>query len=520
MIPLDSGLAEHVGVSIGDDQVMRFPPPLGATRDLAARRATLLIGLAGGALLVAMTAPFMTRYGWDRDELYFLAAAHHLAFGYVDFPPLIAVIGWIAEHPAPNSLLALRAVSLAAGATTVVLVAFIARELGGGHRAQWLAVISWALTPYILGSASIFHPTWLDAVAWVAFLYVAVRMLVRRQPRLWLLLGVIAGIGLEAKYTIAFLTLAFVLALLLAGERRQLASTWPWMGLAIAVALLVPNLVWQIQHAWPSIHFFSSQNAATASDTSRPAYIAQQLLLLGVPALLAGVGVVSLWRRQRRALALIPVLVTALFLFERGRSYYPLPADALAVAAGAIAVDQWLQTSRRLLLLSALLTVQVAVIALAGPIVIPFYSTRQLVSSSIWKLGYFKDEIGWLEMTSQVQRAWSSLPATERIGGAILAHNYGEASALAFYDRGLPPILSGHLSWQYWHPERLPLRHVLTIGYQPQALKLLCSSWRVITHVENGWHLNNEERGQPIATCTLTHPLGSDWKWLIASNQL
>ena len=127
---------------------MRSPPPLGTTRDLAAPQSTLLIGLAGAALLAAVAAPFMTRYGWDRDELYFLAAAHHLALGYVDFPPLIAVIGWIADHLAPNSLLALRAVSLAAGASTVVLVAFITRELGGGHRAQWLAVICWALTPW------------------------------------------------------------------------------------------------------------------------------------------------------------------------------------------------------------------------------------------------------------------------------------------------------------------------------------------------------------------------------------
>ncbi|HLY48817.1 MAG TPA: hypothetical protein VKR21_06425, partial [Solirubrobacteraceae bacterium] len=77
----------------------------------------------------------MARYGWDRDELYFRTAAHHLALGYVDFPPLIAVVGWIAQQLAPGSLVALRAVSLASGAGTVVLVAFMARELSGGRRA-------------------------------------------------------------------------------------------------------------------------------------------------------------------------------------------------------------------------------------------------------------------------------------------------------------------------------------------------------------------------------------------------
>jgi 4-amino-4-deoxy-L-arabinose transferase-like glycosyltransferase len=483
-------------------------------------RATLLIGLAGAFVLVAVSAPFMSRYGWDRDELYFLSAAHHLALGYVDFPPLIAVVGWLVDKLAPGSLLALRVVSLACGASTVILVAFIARELGGGRRAQWIAALGWALTPYVLGSASIFHPTWLDLLAWVSFLYVAVRLVIRREPRLWLLLGLIAGVGLEAKYTIGFLVVAFVGALLLGGERRQLASVWPWLGLAIGVTLLAPNLVWQVQHGWPSIHFFASQDAKTASDTSRPAYIAEQLLFLGASAVVAGAGVVWLWRRRLRALALIPVLVTALFLVERGRSYYPLPADALGVAAGAVAVEAWLKTRGRMALLAAGLALQAAVIVLAGPIVVPFYSTRQLVSSSIWKIGYFKDEIGWPEMTAQVERAWAALPAAERAGGAVLAANYGEASALEFFGRDLPPILSGHLSWQFWHPSQVPTRFVLTVGYGTLGLRVLCRSSTVLAHVENRWHLDNEERGQPIAACVLKHPLAADWTRLIASDDL
>ncbi len=500
---------------------VEWPAPVRrANAERSSLRSTLFAGLAGVALLVAIAAPFMSRYGWDRDELYFLAAAHHLALGYVDFPPLIAVVGWLVDNTAPHSLVALRMVSLAAGAGTVLLVAFTVRELGGGRRAQWIGAVSWALTPYILGSASIFHPTWLDALVWSAFLYVAVRLFVREEPRLWLLLGVIAGVGLEAKYTIGFLVLAFFTAMLLTRQRRQLASVWPWLGLAIAAAFLAPNLVWQAQHGWPSVHFFSGQNAKTASDTSRPAYLAEQLLFLGSSSALAVAGVVWLWRRGLRTLALTPVLVTAIFFLERGRSYYPLPADGLTIAAGAIALDAWLRTSRRLMLVGAAIGLQAAVIALAGPIVVPFYSTHQLVSSSVWKVGYFKDEIGWPEMTAQVDRAWNALPPTEQNGGAILAHNYGEASALAFYGHGLPTILSGHLSWQYWHPSQLPQNFVLTVGYQAQDLPLLCSSWRPITHLENRWHLNNEERGQLIAACTLKHPLASDWNRLIASDQL
>jgi 4-amino-4-deoxy-L-arabinose transferase-like glycosyltransferase len=494
-------------------------PDLGIGGGSASARVTVGLGLVGAVVMVAVAAPFMTRYGWDRDELYFVSAAHHLALGYVDFPPLIAVVGWIIDKLDPRSLLALRLVSLTCGAASVVLVAFIARELGGGRRAQLFAAVAWALTPYILGSASIFHPTWLDLLAWTVFLYLVVRLRVRRKPQLWVLLGVTAGIGLEAKYTIAFLILAFAAALLLTRERGQLATVWPWLGLAIAIALLAPNLVWQVHHGWPSVQFFSGQNAKTAADTPRPAYLAEQLLFLGVTSILAAAGTLWMWRCGVRALALIPLLVTIIFLLERGRSYYPLPADSLAVAAGALALDTWLRSTRRLVGAGAAVAAQAAVIVLAGPIVVPFYSTRQLVGSSLWKLGYFKDEIGWPEMTAQVERAWSMVPLKDRASGAILAANYGEASALQFYGRRLPIILSGHLSWQYWRPQSLRQRFVLTVGYDPRALSLLCRSWRVTAHLDNRWHLNNEERGQPVAACRLKRQLGSDWH-LIASDQL
>ncbi len=491
-----------------------------AVRARTSTRTALVAGLAGAAIQVALTAPFMSRYGWDRDELYFLSATHHLAFGYVDFPPSTAWVGWTIDKLAPNSLVALRASSLAAGAATVVLVAFIARELGGRPPAQWGAAFCWALTPYILGSASIFHPTWFDALAWVAFLYVATRLLLRGERRLWLLLGVIAGVGLEAKYTIAFLLLAFALALVLTLERRLLLTRGPWLALAVAFLLLLPNLLWQASHGWPSVEFFSSQNANTASGTSRPAFVAEQLLFLGATAVLAAVGIAWLWRQRLRTLALVPMIVTLLFLFERGRSYYPLPADALAVAAGAVAFEGWLRPGRRLLLPAVLVALQVAVIVLAAPIVVPFYSTGHMIRSGIWKTGFFKDEIGWPEMTAQVERAWQRRSNTERAGGVVLAENYGEASALQFYGHNLGPVLSGHLSWQYWRPRQLPQRFALTVGYDAYTLNRLCRSWRPLARIENRWHLENEERGRLIAACSLRRPLGSLWKSSIARNQL
>src|SRR5262249_45793815 len=221
-------------------------PPRASASTASGDRTPVSTALLGGAtatvVLVALTAPFLGRYGWDRDELYFLTASHHLALGYVDFPPLVALLAFVTRHVAGNSLVALRIVCLACGAGTIVLVALTARELGGRLWAQFGSALAWAVTPFVLGSASIFHPTWLDALSWAAFLYLATRILVRPEPRLWPLLGVIAGLGMEAKYTIAFLLVAFVVALV-AFDRGALRASGFWIAVGITILFVLPNLV-------------------------------------------------------------------------------------------------------------------------------------------------------------------------------------------------------------------------------------------------------------------------------------
>jgi hypothetical protein len=189
------------------------------------------------------------------------------------------------------------------------------------------------------------------------------------------------------------------------------------------------------------------------------------------------------------------VLLTIGFLVERGRSYYALPADALTVAAGAVAV----QRRPRLLLVVA--AVQLAVCIVAVPIVVPVLPERSAVSSGIVKLGFLKDEIGWPELAHQVEHAWR--PTDE----VVLAENYGEASALARYTR--LPVLSGHLSWQYWRPRRLPQTRALLVGFE--GVSDLCTKATVVARIDNRYHLDNEERGRTIVRCTLRRPLGELW---------
>jgi Dolichyl-phosphate-mannose-protein mannosyltransferase len=497
----------------------------GAERPDASLAATLLVSAGGCAAAIACTLPFLGRYGWDRDELYFVAAARHPALGYVDFPPGVAWLGRVVIDLFGTSLDALRLTSLLLGLTTVVLVALSVRELGGSWRAQAGAVSSWALSPYLLGSASVFHPTWLDLACQVGVSYLVLRAILRPATWVWPALGIAAGVGLESKYTIGLLLVALVVGLAVTPARAVVFSRGALVAAGIAIVLLVPNLIWQAQHGWVSLHFASSQRAATASDTPPPAYVGEMLLFLGSAAVLAIVGGVHLWRRGAlRGLAIAALLVVAGFAVEQGRAYYPLPALAISVAAGAVALERWRPARRRVrtAVVCLLVLTQLAVLAVVAQVVVPVRTTGGMVSSGVWKNTFFKDEIGWPEAVQQVATAWRSLPAATRAHSAILTSNYGEAGALSLYGRGLglPQPLSGHLSWQYWRPAQLPQRCLLTVGFDPDTLGGLCRSFRILADLQMPYHLANEEQGAPVAFCTLAAPLQDIWQAQIVRSTL
>ena len=328
----------------------------------------------GGALAAVLTA-VAGRYGPHRDELYFLRAGRSLAWGYPDQPPLTPLLARLMDELAPGSLVVLRLPAALAVATAAVLAGLIARELGGDRAAQLLAAGGTAVATVFVVTGHLLSTTTVDLLFWTALTLLLVRVLGGGDPRLWLAVGLVAGVGLLNKQLVAFLLAVVAGGLLLAGPREVLRSPWPWVGGLLALALWAPHLVWQAQEGWPALEVAASVGAGNSVSSEPPAlFLPFQLVLVSpvlVPVWVAGL--VVLWRDPRlRALALAYPLLAAVFLLTGGKPYYLAGLYPLLLAAGAAPAVRWARRRAvRTPLLITGLALSAAVSALVGLPLVP-----------------------------------------------------------------------------------------------------------------------------------------------------
>ena len=466
------------------------------------------------AAKVGVTMAVADRYGWHRDELYYLASSRHLALGYVDYPPITPLLARLDQAIFPGSLPALRLLTVLAGAAIIVVAALIARELGGNRLAQILAALAVLISPMFVGANILFQTVSFDELVWAVVCLLFLRLLRGADPREWLLLGLVFGIGLETKYTVIGLGIAILVGLLSTRARWHLASRWPWLGFGIAILLLVPNLTWQVGHHWDSIAYTIEHRGATDGPI---AYVVQQLLLAGPQLLpIIAMGVWWLWRHEQFKAAAVTVITAELFFFlVGGKAYYPAPIYPLAYAAGSIwfveAVrHRWL---RRLAVAAA-----VALTLVLLPIGLPILPAKAMADSGIWKARKdFADMVGWPDLVEQVTAVYQKLPLSERGSVMILASNYGEAGALDFYGHGLPPVVSAHLTYYYWAPARMSPSTVIVVGYQRSYLAKMFGDIQQAGTITNSLAMHNEEYGKAIWICrSPLVPLDKAWPRLKA----
>ena len=283
-------------------------------------------------------------YGWFRDEFYYIACGEHLDFGYVDHPPLVALIARVTRGLLGESLAAARLPSLLAGMAVIWLCGRIAREMGGGRWAQGMAALCALVAPVYLFLFHILSMNPFDVLFWTLGAWVVVKIVSGGDPKLWLLFGLICGLGLQNKHSLLFFGFGVFAGLLLTPERRHFRERWIWMGGAIAALLVLPHVIWQMAHGWPTAEFVRNATAYKNVALSPLAFFGEQIMQmhpLTFPVWLAGL--VWLFRSRYRVLGWAYVAAFLVLITQASKAYYLAPAYPPLFAAGAIAIERWIR---------------------------------------------------------------------------------------------------------------------------------------------------------------------------------
>lgn len=469
-------------------------------------------------------------YGYFRDELYYIADGRHLAAGYVDQP---ALIGWLAallNWLTGDNLIAIHVLPALAGACLVYVTGLMAGELGGNRFAQVLAALGTLVTIVFLATASIFSMDVLDALWWALGAYIIIRLLRRDQPRLWLLFGLVAGLGLTTKLTMLFFGFALTLALLLTPARRYFRTPWPWLGGGIAFLFVLPYLLWNAANGWPTPAFWV--NYGGHSGGGPIGFLGNQLFAMNpltLPLTLCGLYFYlrSADGKPYRALGWTYVILYVVFTLFDAKSYFLAPAYPMLYAAGALVITRTAARPRR----AWIRPVYTATLALSGllfaPLAMPvlppatFASTYSVLtgvgnnSAGQTTAGkfpqYLGDRFGWDTMVAAVSRVYNDLPPDERAHACIFTLNYGEASALNILgpQYHLPPVISGHNNYFLWGPGSCDGTVLITVGLPLDAvqypdIRALASSYGSVVQAATITcdYCIGDENDLPVYVCT------------------
>jgi 4-amino-4-deoxy-L-arabinose transferase-like glycosyltransferase len=394
----------------------------------------------------------------------------------VDQPPLIPFLIHICRAVFGDSLRSIRLIPAMASSLLVVQTAVIARELGGRRFALLLTAVTVVIAPQYLSNGSLLGTNCLEPNLWMGCAYFAILAIKRSDPRNWLWFGVIAGIGLEEKYSIALFCLGIVCGLLLTEHRRVFLNKWIWFGGLAAFLIFLPNILWNIHYDWPFLQLMRAIKEE-GRDVVLPTfqYFVQQTLLvhpLTAPIWITGLiaFLISPRLKRFRVLGLSYLVTYAAFFILHGKNYYLAPIYPMLLAAGAVVIAAAIEPSHQIWMKPAIVTLLLAGGAYFAPVVVPVLSPDHFIAYMKYlpmKLPvmehsharailpqWYSDQFGWEEIVAEVAQAWNRIPPTERSDCGIFGQDYGQAGAIDFFGRrfGLPPALSGHQTYFLWGP--------------------------------------------------------------------
>jgi hypothetical protein len=432
-------------------------------------------------------------YGIFRDELYYLACANHLAWGYVDQPPLSIAILAGSKALLGDSVQAIRLIPALAGSGLIVLTGLMVRRLGGRTFAQLLAALSVMIVPTYLVITGFYSMNALDMLFWAVIFYLLIVLIQTDNSKLWLWIGAVIGLGALNKIGVLVLCAALAVGVVLTPLRRHLRSKYLWFGAAIAAVIFLPHILWQVAHGWPTLEFIANAKAYKIAKLSPLDFFKSQVILIhpfNIIIWLTGLAYLLISRRLRayRIFAFIYLSAFVILVLQSSKAYYLAAAYPILLAAGAIAFESlsdrrywgWLRWAMPVLL--------VANGALTLPMGLPLLGPKQLIDYQA-KLGigpkpaetgyhtalpqYFADRFDWEVLVQKVASVYDTLPPNEKGACAILTSDYGEASAINYYRGryGLPRAVSGHNNYYLWGPGEMTGDIVIVVGMSRESLE-------------------------------------------------
>jgi 4-amino-4-deoxy-L-arabinose transferase-like glycosyltransferase len=487
-------------------------------RRLAAALPRAVWAIAGAVFVVLFV--LAGAYGFHPDEMYFILAGRHLAFGYVDQPPLTPILSAATAQLFGASPASVRLLPALAAGIGIPICADMARRFGGSARAQILAAVLLAISGWT-PAAHLDSTTTYDLLFWTVAIWLLVPILVSPEPRRdwrrWLALGLVMGIALENKSVPVFLAASLAGGVLLTRRWEIVRARGLWAAIAIALAMWAPNVIWQAANGWPQLAVAQSIASGQQGVTDRIGELIDLLLLPGpfvFPVAIAGI--VWLLRgsasRAWRPLGLAVVIGIGLMFVTAGKYYYAMGFIPLALAAGAIKLDGWLSHGHVRTKWSVFVPAAVAGATILALIGLPILPPAKLRGTDPGLAAESLAQIGWPEFAAQVEGVAASLPPAERARAVVFTQDYSAYGALSFYGQGLPPLYSAHNSVWYWGRPPDGAAPVILAGDWGGPPPRVFTGCEVKAVADNGLDLATPEQGTPIYVCSgTTKPWSQIW---------
>lgn len=474
----------------------------------------IIIGLALFKFCIHLATN--TNYELHRDALLYYSLGEHMAWGYASVPPFIALISKFSTFVFGNTVFALRLFPALIGSVSVIIIAKIVKELKGGILAIIIAVLAFIFSPAFLRSNTLFQPVSFNQFFWLFSSYLIVRLLNTKNPKYWLGLFIVFGIGFLNKYSIAFFIVSSLIAILLTNQRNLLKSKYFFAGGLLGIVIILPNLIWQFNHNWPLINHMKELQKYQLVNVTIIGFIIDQFImnLPGLVIWMTGLITFLFFKSEKkfRVLAYLYLLTVLLILLFRGKPYYTLGLYPVLFALGGYAVDKYFKPYMKYATIVLVILISLPMLPFSLPVYshekIEEYSAKTAEFTNRWEDGKiynipqdYADMTGWKELSSIVIQHYNSLSQSKRDSCLIYAENYGQAGAINFYGKkyGLPSPICFNDNFIFWAPDSIDNAPLIYINDEPGDIDFLYDSYKMVGQVNNIYF---RENGLQVYYCT------------------